>query len=82
MESVPFLAYLSVGTVRTRGGTIPNQTTQYYSIHVKVHTPRVTKGDQFNTTAPSTFGDHIFCVLFNTEKRWVRFNIGTSHIEL
>ncbi len=28
----------------------------------------MTEGDQFNAAAPSTFGNHVFCVLFNTEK--------------
>lgn len=81
MESVSVKADLSIGTVRTRGGTVSEQTTKYYSVHVKVNTTRVTEGDQFNAAAPSTFGDHVFCVLFNTEKKPVtcyRFALSYS----
>ena len=35
---------------------------------MKVNTTRVTEGDQFNAATPGTLGDHVFCVLFNTER--------------
>ncbi len=46
---------------------------------MKVHTPGVAEGEQFNAAAPGTIRKHFSCVLVNTEAK--RLNVNGKHTD-